>query len=89
MNTNLPYQCNNVMPLSLTRRDVLKTVSAGFGWLALQGLAGHADAASGSSLAVRSPHFAAKAKRVIFLSMQGGPSHMDTFDYKQIGRAHV
>ena len=83
MNTNLPYQCNNVMPLSLTRRDVLKTVSAGFGWLALQGLAGHVEAATGAaSLAVRAPHFPARAKRVIFLSMQGGPSHMDTFDYK-------
>ena len=83
MNSNQPYQCNNVMPLSLTRRDVLKSVSAGFGWLALQGLAARVEAATGaSSLAIRAPHFAARAKRVIFLSMQGGPSHMDTFDYK-------
>jgi hypothetical protein len=64
----------------LTRRDLLKTVSAGFGWLAFQGLAGRAGAAS--SLALPAPHFAARAKRVIFLCMQGGPSHMDTFDYK-------
>ncbi len=33
-------------------------------------------------LAPKSPHFAARAKRVIFLFMQGGPSHVDTFDYK-------
>ncbi|MEQ1852507.1 MAG: DUF1501 domain-containing protein [Chthoniobacteraceae bacterium] len=83
MNNNHPNQCNNVMPMPLTRRDLLKTVSAGFGWLALQGLAGHATAAQGaSSLAVRAPHFAPRAKRVIFLCMQGGPSHLDTFDYK-------
>ncbi len=80
---NAPHQCNNVMPAPLTRRDLLKTVSAGFGWLAFQGLAGHADAAASSAtLAVRAPHFLPKAKRVIFLCMQGGPSHMDTFDYK-------
>ena len=79
MNNHHPYQCNSIMPAPLTRRDMLKTVSAGFGWLAFQGLAGHADAAQ---LAVKVPHFAPKAKRVIFLAMQGGPSHMDTFDYK-------
>ena len=80
---NAPHQCNAVMPAPLTRRDMLKSVSAGFGWLAFQGLAGHASAAaSAATLAVRPPHFPAKAKRIIFLSMQGGPSHMDTFDYK-------
>jgi hypothetical protein len=79
---NHPHQCNNVMPAPLTRRDLLKTVSAGFGWLAFQGLAGNAAAASNATLVPRAPHFAAKAKRVIFLCMQGGPSHMDTFDYK-------
>ena len=77
---NHPYQCNRVMPAPLTRRDMLKTVSAGFGWLAFQGLAG--DASAASSLAPRAPHFTPRAKRVIFLAMQGGPSHMDTFDYK-------
>ena len=83
MNSNAPHQCNAVMPAPLTRRDMLKSVSAGFGWLAFQGLAGHASAAASSAtLAVRAPHFPAKAKRIIFLSMQGGPSHMDTFDYK-------
>jgi hypothetical protein len=62
---------------------MLKTVSAGFGWLAFQGLAATAAAGEGRSpLAPRPPHFAARAKRVIFLCMQGGPAHMDTFDYK-------
>jgi hypothetical protein len=80
---NAPHQCNNVLPVPLTRRELLRTVSAGFGWLALQGLAGTASgAASNASLAPRKPHFAARAKRVIFLCMQGGPSHLDTFDYK-------
>ena len=83
MNTNLPFECSGITPRALTRRDVLKTVSAGFGWLAFQGLAGRSlAAASPSSLAPRAPHFPAKAKRVIFVCMQGGPSHMDTFDYK-------
>ncbi|HZJ13441.1 MAG TPA: DUF1501 domain-containing protein [Chthoniobacteraceae bacterium] len=79
MNDQRPYECCDVTPRMLTRRDLLKTVSAGFGWLAFQGLAGRAAA---SSLALQAPHFAARAKRVIFLCMQGGPSHMDTFDYK-------
>lgn len=67
-----------------TRRHFLKTTSNGFGYLALAALA-QQDAlrASGTGpLSPKNPHFAAKAKRVIFLCMQGGPSHVDTFDYK-------
>lgn len=69
-----------------TRRDFLKQTSNGFGYLALAALA-QKDALSaagtaGGPLAPKNPHFAAKAKRVIFLCMQGGPSHVDTFDYK-------
>ena len=75
MNTN---QCGHITPL-LTRRDVLSTLSCGFGWLAFSGLAG---AAENGPLAPRPSHFPAKAKRVIFLCMRGGPSHVDTFDYK-------
>ena len=58
--------------------------SAGFGGLALAGLLGaeQARAASASPLAVKAPHFPAKAKRVIFLFMHGGPSQVDTFDPK-------
>jgi hypothetical protein len=39
-------------------------------------------ASAANPLAARLPHFAARAKRVIFLFMQGGPSHVDSFDYK-------
>lgn len=72
-----------------SRREWLQTVSSGFGYLALAGLCGElarADSTSGSAatnpLAPRAPHFAPKAKRVIFACMRGGPSHVDTFDYK-------
>src|SRR6266704_5774933 len=71
-----------------TRRDFLSRAGAGFGALALtyllerdRLLAAPVEAAS-NPLAARPPHFAAKAKSVIFLFMEGGPSHLDTFDYK-------
>jgi hypothetical protein len=83
MNTpNRPYDCRNVQPLVLTRREMLKSVSAGFGYLAFAGLSAHAAAPYQSPLLPKAPHFTPKAKRVIFLAMQGGPSHVDTFDYK-------
>jgi Protein of unknown function (DUF1501) len=83
MNPNRPFTCCDLSPRALTRRDLLKTVSAGFGWLAFKGLATQLAAAESSSLlAPKAPHFTARAKRVIFLAMQGGPAHMDTFDYK-------
>ncbi len=65
-----------------SRRQVLQSVSAGFGYLAFAGLASAEDQVSTSPLAPKQPHFPARAKRVIFLCMQGGPSHVDTFDYK-------
>ena len=57
----------------------------GFGMLALAGLMdqkGIAAAPVFNPLAVKPPQFPAKAKRVIFLFMSGGPSHVDTFDPK-------
>lgn len=68
-------------PARISRREMLRRSSAGFGSLALAGLLGSESQAAGTSLA-QQPHFAPKAKRVIFLFMHGGPSHMDTFDYK-------
>ena len=67
-----------------TRRDFLKHTSNGFGYLALAALAQQdaLRAAVTGPLAPKNPHFEPKAKRVIFLCMQGGPSHVDTFDYK-------
>lgn len=67
----------NLLPAS--RREVLKSIASGFGYLAFAGLASEA---SGSGLSPRPPHFPARAKRVIFLCMRGGPSHIDLFDYK-------
>jgi hypothetical protein len=57
----------------LTRRSVLSTIGAGFGML------GFANAAT---VAAKGPHFPAKAKHVIFLFLNGGPSQVDTFDPK-------
>lgn len=71
--------------LILSRREMLQRSTAGFGYLAFSALAAGAagkPAAVTGPLAPKQPHFAARAKRVIFLCMQGAPSHMDTFDYK-------
>ncbi len=67
-----------------SRRDALKSAGAGFGYLALAGLLGQeaARAAAAGPLAPRKPHFPAKAKRIIFLFMEGAMSQMDTFEYK-------
>lgn len=64
-----------------SRRDALRGLSCGFGMLALRGLAG-ATSGQGSPFAPKAPMLPAKAKRVIFLSMPGAPSHVDTFDHK-------
>ena len=67
-----------------SRRQVLKTLSTGFAYTAFAGLStmqGRA-AAKEDPLAPKASHFPGKAKRVIFLCMEGGPSHIDTFDYK-------
>jgi len=64
---------------------MLQHTAAGFGWLAFAGMNAEIARAAGgykSPLAAKEPHFAPKAKRVIFLFMQGGPSHLDTFDFK-------
>ena len=72
--------------MNLSRRQVLQHVSAGFGYLAFAGMSSSASAAEATAstnpLAPKAPHFGGSAKRVIFLCMQGGPSHVDTFDYK-------
>ncbi|MCA9014696.1 MAG: DUF1501 domain-containing protein [Planctomycetaceae bacterium] len=65
----------------ISRREMLRRSSAGFGSLALAALLG-SDGQAAQQKMVQQPHFTPKAKRVIFLFMHGGPSHMDTFDYK-------
>src|SRR5438876_3966908 len=76
--------------LLLTRRELLGRMGNGFAALGLAGLMADVGLLSGSAeastlltpLAPKKPHFPAKAKRVIFLFMNGGPSHVDTFDPK-------
>lgn len=76
---------NSYLNRCLSRRELLRVSSAGFGSLALAGLMGQeARAAAPNPLEPRAPHFPAKAKRIIFLFMHGGPSQVDTFDYKPL-----
>jgi len=74
--------CNQFTPV-LTRREMLRMSSAGFGSLALASLLDQ-EARAENPLSVKQPHFRARAKRVIFLFMHGGPSQVDTFDYKPL-----
>src|SRR4051812_6514468 len=85
--SSIPHSALRIPISPISRREMLKTLSSGFGYLAFVGLAARAAAAAGvaaeaSPLAPKAPHFPARAKRVIFLCMRGGPSHVDTFDYK-------
>lgn len=71
------------------RRDFLRSSACGFGLLALADLCAEevrravgGEPRSSEALAPKTPHFAPLAKRVIFLFMHGGPSQVDTFDYK-------
>jgi len=66
--------------LHQTRRQFLGTGSLGLGAAALASF--QVNAAAENPLAPRKPHFAAKAKRVIYLHMSGSPPHLDLFDYK-------
>ncbi len=67
-----------------SRRHMLQSSAVGFGYLALSSLLGQEaiaeDATNLNPLAARAPHFAPRAKRIVFLFMKGGPSHVDTFD---------
>src|SRR6185312_8234005 len=79
---------NSYLNQTLSRRELLRVSSTGFGSLALAGLLAQEQArgavgnAASDPLAVKAPHFPARAKRVIFLFMHGGPSQVDTFDPK-------
>ena len=69
----------------LSRRALLKQSAVGFGSLALASMLGgesQVSAAPADPLAPKQPHFPARAKRIIFLFMKGGPSHIDTFEPK-------
>lgn len=70
------------MTLAFTRRDALKALSCGFGYAAFAGMSTETSADFKNPLLPKAPHHETRAKRVIFLCMRGGPSHVDTFDYK-------
>jgi hypothetical protein len=75
----------NLEHLFLTRREMLQRCGMGFGMLGLAGLCTPtAQAAPTHPLAPRAPHFRARAQRVVHLFMNGGPSHVDTFDPKPL-----
>src|SRR5947209_8862138 len=85
-----PGPSNSFARLS-TRREFLRRAGGGFGMLALAsmldsaGLLAPKMVAAGTAanpLAPKAPHFAARARRVIFLFMSGGPSHVDLFEPK-------
>ncbi|QIF03495.1 DUF1501 domain-containing protein [Roseimicrobium sp. ORNL1] len=73
---------------TLTRQTLLRSAGAGFGYLALAGLLGHQQQAFGAEkklehpLAPKKPHFTPRAKRIIFVFMEGAMSQLDTFEYK-------
>jgi hypothetical protein len=73
----------------ISRREALRSAGAGFGYLAFAGLLGQSAAASAAAekaapgpLAAKKPHFKPRAKRIIFLFMEGAVSQVDTFEYK-------
>src|SRR5688572_27059830 len=76
--------CGHFHTAPCSRRQMLRECATGFGALALAGLFGKTAAATPSlnPLAATAPHFKPKAKSVIFLYMDGGPSQVDTFDPK-------
>lgn len=90
------FHANPLPPL--TRRESLHGIGAGFGSVGLASVMAQAGlshstaraaATESAPLAPKQPHFAPKAKRVIQLFMPGGPSQVDTFDYKPLLEKHA
>ena len=84
-------KCQHCIPASsqvTSRRQLLQTSAVGFGYLALSSLLGQEsignETIANNPLAPKPPHFAPRAKRIVFLFMKGGPSHVDTFDPKPL-----
>jgi len=82
------YLYKNLSPEEVSRRWFLQRCGVGLGSIALSqlfaeaGLAAPLEMQPADPLAPKAPHFAPKAKRVIFLFMAGAPSHLELFDYK-------
>ncbi len=81
-----PFQTCSNTTYATDRRSFLRQTAVGFGWLAFAamkaGESANAESKSGNPLAPKPPHFPAKARRVIFIFLDGGPSHVDSFDWK-------
>src|SRR5207302_1538679 len=87
--------CHNYLATPLTRRQMLRQCANGFGAVALATLLADPAYGAGTSSASQDPlrprpsHFKAKARNVIFLFMDGGPSQVDSFDPKpRLAREH-
>jgi hypothetical protein len=76
--------CGRFLPPPLTRREMLLHCANGFGAVALAALAAEQAQAEGRPGHLRHLHHRARARNVIFLYMDGGPSQVDTFDYKPL-----
>jgi hypothetical protein len=88
MSTRRWFPCGQVSAPAGSRREFLQQTALGFGSLALASLTA-TPAAAASPLALRAPQFPARAKRIILLFMEGGPSHVDLIDYKpELFRRH-
>ncbi len=78
-------------PTNFSRRQMLHSCGAGFGalgWMGAMANQGLANMAGDVSSPIGIPHFPARAKRVVFLFMNGAPSHVDTFDPKPMLAKH-
>ena len=92
MDERTRHHCGRFADAPCTRRDMLRTVGGGFGMVAFAGLLGRVagaqstassmPAASAADRALAATHRPARARSVIFLYMDGGPSQVDTFDPK-------
>lgn len=83
MNSSISHHAPNLEHAFLTRRELLQRVGMGFGTVAAGSLFNQqAAAATLDPMALKRPHFEPKAKRVVHFFMNGGPSHVDTFDPK-------
>src|SRR4051794_25119088 len=77
----MPADGAPAFPCVPSRRDFLRHAGNGLGALALSWLLQH-EGQAGDLPSVQGPHFAPRARRVIYLFMHGGPSHLETFDPK-------
>src|SRR6185437_10762685 len=78
------HHCGRFLSPPITRRQMLARCASGFGAIALTALAQESLGAATTPSIPRLPHYKPKAKNVIFLYMDGGPSQVDTFDYKPL-----